>query len=314
MFTVCVPTVRATTLFATVDAIRRQTWQHWELIVVGQGDAPELMRAAEKIERLDSRIRYIHLAQKGASVARHTGLRAARGRWIAMTDDDCIPANDWLAVLAEYFQLDGNISLIGGPLVKPPRPHKQIGFCPNLIVAETVYDSATTPGMPPKGWDWVSANVALTHTLVDRVGLFDEQLGGGAFFPAGEDTDYKLRIEALRPKMASTPRAVVQHTYGWRLGAKATLHHVNAYSRGNGALAGKLTLLQDPRGKVWLAEEKRRLIETLTHPQQLYRLPIMTNRLIHFLKGYHDCLRLYCIDPHTKLLQPLLSAVPSPSL
>lgn len=314
MFTVCVPTIRATTLLATVDAIRRQTWQDWELIVVGQGDSPDLMQVAEQIERLDSRIRYVHFAQKGISIARNAGLRVARGDWIAMTDDDCEPAEDWLAILAEYFQSDRSISLVGGPLVRPPRPRKQIGFCPNLIVAEAIYDPAATPGLPPRGWNWVGANFAVTRALVDRVGLFDEQLGAGTCFPAGEDTDYKLRIEALSLKQASTPRAIVYHTYGWRLGMKATLRHVNAYSRGNGALAGKLTLLQDPRGKAWLAAEKRRFAETLTQLQRLYRSPIMFNRLVHFIKGYSDCLRLYSINPQTKLLQPLLAGVPSPSL
>ena len=54
--------------------------------------------------------------------------------------------------------------------------------------------------------------------MAKRLGTFDECLGAGADFPAAEDTDYKLRLEAAGIRMLTTPRAAVVHTYGVRKG------------------------------------------------------------------------------------------------
>jgi len=66
-FTVCVPTVRPTTLRRTVQSILAQTWPEWELLVIGQGQDADLGQAGNQLAALDSRIRYIHLDQKGLS-------------------------------------------------------------------------------------------------------------------------------------------------------------------------------------------------------------------------------------------------------
>lgn len=309
MFSVCVATVRPNTLLSTVNAVRRQTWEDWELIIVGQGDCPELATLIEQIKQSDPRIRYIHLAQKGLSRARNAAIRAARGQWIAMTDDDCEPAEDWLEVIAAYFQSGQNISLVGGSLIQPPRPRGKIGTCPGGVMVEALYDPAATPHCPPLGWDIVGGNLAVTRDLTERIGLFDEHLGAGAHFPAGEDTDYKLRIEALGLKMVSTPRSVVTHTYGWRFGMRTIIRHLSAYSRGNGALAGKLTLQKDPRGEKWLNDERRFFIERVLTPQQCHRIPLAINRLKHFTEAYQECVAHFRIDPDTGMLQPKLDSM-----
>jgi len=74
-------------------------------------------------------------------------------------------------------------------------------------------------------------------------------------FPAAEDTDYKLRLEAAGIRMLTTPRAAVVHTYGVRKGW-ALLRSQQNYATGNGGMAGKLTLLGDSRGAEWLEETR----------------------------------------------------------
>ena len=84
--------------------------------------------------------------------------------------------------------------------------------------------------------------------LAAVVGPWDEHLGAGAEFPAGEDTDYKLRLEALGVRMLATPRSVIHHSSGRRVAREAWRSQRN-YAFGNGALAAKLTLADDRQRK-----------------------------------------------------------------
>ena len=308
MFSVVIATIRPNTLPFSVRAVRRQTREDWELIIVGQGADPALASFATQMKVLDSRIRYIHLDKKGVSGARNAGIQAAKGDWIAITDDDCEPAPDWLETIAACATSVERLHLVGGSLIVPPRPFAKIATCPGgLCPKEVLYDPAATPQCAPSGWDWCSANFAISRELVGQIGFFDEYLGPGtgAYFPAAEDTDYKLRIESAGLRMLATPRSVVHHTYGYRYGIKAVMNLSRNYARGNGGLAGKLTLLGDPRGSVWLRETKQKVCYLLRQPRQIYRLPFAFNRLRHFTHAYHDCLAHFTINQQTGLLQPL---------
>ena len=88
--TVCIPTVRPTSLSAAVAAVRRQDWPDWELVVVGQGAAErELRRAVASAACTDERIRYQHLDRLGISAARNAGVEAALGdKVLKMTESE----------------------------------------------------------------------------------------------------------------------------------------------------------------------------------------------------------------------------------
>jgi hypothetical protein len=160
----------------------------------------------------------------------------------------------------------------------------------------------------PPGWDWVGANVAIRTEAAARVGPYDEFLGPGASFLSGEDTDYKLRLEALEIRMLATPRAIVRHTYGRRVGLRAVARQARAYARGAGALAGKLTLARDPRGVAWVSAARqefwRDLLEPVRSLAAIYRLP-------HFLRAYREVVAGYSVDAQTGCLRRLRVDVPA---
>ncbi len=79
-----------------IKSILAQTLQNFEIIVIN--DAGEDVR--ERVERLDSRVRYIsHSANSGLAATRNTGVKAARGKYIAYLDDDDIYLPHHLATL-----------------------------------------------------------------------------------------------------------------------------------------------------------------------------------------------------------------------
>ena len=254
-----------------------------------------------------SRIRCIRLHQMGVSSARNAGLAHASGDIVAMMDDDCEARQDWLTVLAQCFSDYPDVGMVSGALTPPkPRPGK-LYMCPTVDPPETLYDPTLTPNKPPEGWKFVTANCAVRRDIALCAGPFDIYLGTGGHFCAGEDPDWGMRLERMRVKMYATPRAVVYHTYGIRYGLRAVIRMSQAYARGNGALAGKLTLMGDPRGREWLCATRRECTRDILLELRLHRLPFALNRLRVFEAAYQECITNFRVDAED-LLQPRRSA------
>jgi glycosyltransferase involved in cell wall biosynthesis len=300
--TVCIGSVRADTLGATINSIKAQTLSSWELIVAGQGDDRAVREVTESFLD-DARIRYTHVVQKGLASARNAAMSIATGGVLAFTDDDCEADPSWLGILARSFETRPDLGLVGGALL-PPATSRRFGNCPQLIPRDALYDPIAARRHAPPGWDWAGGNFAVRAAVAERVGLFDESLGAGTEFPSCEDTDYKLRLEAMGVKMLSTPRAVVVHTYGARYGLRALLAHQRNYARGNGAMAAKLTMLRDPRGAEWLEATRHECLWGWLQTRRPHRLAADLRRLRCFSAGYRDCLRYYSVSD-SGLLRPL---------
>lgn len=122
---------RAATIAAALHSVQAQTHPDWEAIVVDDGSRDNTAEVVERHGQWDARIRLIrHSANRGAQAARNTGIRHARGSWIAFLDSDDRWIGDSLQVRLEAagtrrltvvhsdgFQRrdDGSIALYGLP-------------------------------------------------------------------------------------------------------------------------------------------------------------------------------------------------------
>jgi GT2 family glycosyltransferase len=297
---VCVPATRADTVLDTVESIRRQTLTDWELTIVTQRPAEGLRRMMDEAEA-DERIHHLSLEARGASLARNAGVRAAGSDLVAMIDDDAEARADWLETIVASFEADPELGLVGGAVLPAPGPQR--GQIPTNEPAEIRYVGQAGRSAPT-GWDWIGCNVAVRRSVVDRYGGFDEQLGPGTYFASNEDTDYKLRLERFGVPMLATPRSVVFHTHGARVGFEARLRHQRNYSRGAGAMAAKLTLQDDPRGEEWRDKTRHDCLVGWLTTGRLYNAPFEWRRLWFFEGGYRTCLARHTVDPETGLLTP----------
>ena len=96
----------------------------YEIIVVDNAAGEETRRRVDRLAAGSGRsIRYIPAPeQRGPAAARNVGWRSARGQFVAFTDDDCVPAHDWLRCGLAVF-LDGVVGASGRVLVPvPARP------------------------------------------------------------------------------------------------------------------------------------------------------------------------------------------------
>jgi glycosyltransferase involved in cell wall biosynthesis len=82
---------RPTLVERAVQSVLTQSFQDFEIVAVIDGPDPETVEALQRFR--NDRLRMIHLSETvGGSEARNVGVRSARGKWIALLDDD----DEWL--------------------------------------------------------------------------------------------------------------------------------------------------------------------------------------------------------------------------
>ncbi len=81
----------ASFLFSCVESLLAQTEKSIEIILVDDGSTDGTPRLVDQFAADDSRVRPIHRPNGGSSVARNTGLAAARGEFVCFIDGD-----DWV--------------------------------------------------------------------------------------------------------------------------------------------------------------------------------------------------------------------------
>ncbi len=265
LVSICIPTIRANSVGKTIESIRRQSIAEWELIVVPQGNDPDMLALLERYQADDNRIRVVAAEWKNANNARNVGVAAARGDIVAFTDDDCEAASNWVEVIRDVFTAHPNVGYVGGEVVAPPSVRRwTISTCPSAHVLEAVYAPSKSGYRAPEGFYMIGANIAIRREVLDMIGPFDTTLGPGTPFPSCEEQDFGLRAESLDITLMTTKRLVVYHTGGRRYGLRSFLAHQRNYARGRGAWVAKLQMGNHRLGSEWggspsLKQQLRRL-------------------------------------------------------
>lgn len=98
----------------TVDCVKAQTYQDWELLLVEDGSTDESLRILEELEKGDARIHVLKQKNGGAARARNHGLSEAEGRFVAYLDaDDLWSADKLEKQLAFMAEKDAAFSFTG---------------------------------------------------------------------------------------------------------------------------------------------------------------------------------------------------------
>ncbi len=116
LISVVVPTYdRPPLLERAIVSVLSQRYEHWELIVVGDGD-PGGARAVVEASA-DSRIRYAEIPRSGVAAARNVALELAAGELITYLDDDNIMDSEWLYAVAWAFEQRPDVQVLYGAFV-----------------------------------------------------------------------------------------------------------------------------------------------------------------------------------------------------
>lgn len=191
-----------------------------ELLVVDDGstDSTAAVAAAAGVRRVAP-------VGGGLNAGRNTGVRETTGAVIAFVDDDVWVPPGWLAALARGAQDHPAADAFGGPIrarIEGPAP----GGCGREPGPITTLDLGPRDHVAPMVW---GANFAIRRSAFERLGPFDEKVGGH-----GDEEDWLLTLQRYGGQIAYLAAAGLDHR---RTGEDSRLRALAraAYHRGRGA-------------------------------------------------------------------------------
>lgn len=189
---IVIPSLDSMVIGETVRSLLAQTRRDRiaEILVVGM-DRPGLVPSEDLVQ-------FVSTSQPVyASTARNIGIRRAVGDGMVFLDSDCVATPDWLErLLACHARghpvVSGSVAL---------ETEDYVSLCYNLSLFSDVLTLS-----PAGERDSVpSLSLSVTREVIDRVGLFDEDL------PRSHDVDWCCRIRRAGYPIYFTPDAAVYH-------------------------------------------------------------------------------------------------------
>jgi glycosyltransferase involved in cell wall biosynthesis len=184
LISVIVPTYnRAQLLTRAIQSILAQTYSDLEVIVVDDASTDDTQGQLINIKLLDQRISYLrHEVNQGAQVARNTGIRAARGNYIAFLDSD----NEWLPSklerqMALFAQASNSLGVVycGYKIISQNEEINKLifpkyrGYIYQLALQNWVADTST---------------IVVRREILEKIHGFDENI------PAFQEWDLCIRL------------------------------------------------------------------------------------------------------------------------
>ncbi|MDE3069875.1 MAG: glycosyltransferase family 2 protein [Acidobacteriota bacterium] len=223
-----------------------------EIVVVDDGSSDDTRQVA-----VAHGVRVVgHERALGLNAARNTGVRASTASLVAFVDDDVLAPPGWLRALADGSRRHAEADAFGGPIrarLEGRAPRGCGGEKPPI----TTLDLGRRDRVAEVVW---GANMAIRREALERVGPFDETIGGH-----GDEEDWLLRLRDSGGSIVYLAGAGLEHR---RAGADSRLRSLAraAYHRGRAARRSDQRRLRAPGlrielrtlgGCVWHAVRRR---------------------------------------------------------
>jgi glycosyltransferase involved in cell wall biosynthesis len=181
-------------------------------------------------------LRHLAIPERGQNRARNRGLEELAGDLLVLTDDDAVPAPDWLVRLRAAADAHPDFGIFGGrvlPRWETPPPAWLLEEIP-LAPCYAVTDPEWTDG-PIKSDFVFSPNMALRADVLGNR-RFDESIGPRAgAYPMGSETELTRRLAADGVRAWHVREAVVEHLVRrFQITPEWLLRRAYRYGRGQG--------------------------------------------------------------------------------
>jgi GT2 family glycosyltransferase len=289
---------RPDSLLRTVRSLLRVDDASFHLIIMDQSDGRASEEALTEFAA-DPRLRYVRSHARGKGAALNEGLRLAAGEIVVCTDDDCEAPPGWVRDMARVMDTQPTAAVVFCNVIAPSYD-RTVGYIPAF---ERQSDRLLSSVADARYGMGLGAGMALRREAVLSLGGFDETIGPGARFRAGDDWDISLRAILRGWRVYETAQVAIVH-HGFRTLAEGRSHALRDWF-GIGALSAKLIRaghLSAVMLALWLFS-----VQALWPPiRDVLRLrrPGGLSRIQGFLRGFAAGLRTP-VDRKTLLFRPV---------
>jgi len=222
---IIVPTYnRPRQIILCLEALSRINYAHprFEVIVVDDGSR---LPVQTFISPFFDKMNLTVITQKnaGPSMARNAGAKCAKGDFLAFTDDDCMPAPDWLQTLSNRFKISPGCAIVGR--------------CVNAL-EDNMFDSASQMLIEYLhayyNHDHNQARFITSNNLSLPTKQFHAVWGFDTIFSnaGGEDREFCEHWRHYGYRVIYAPEVLVRHSHGLKFSSFWRQH----FNYGRGAL------------------------------------------------------------------------------
>lgn len=192
-----------------IDAVFAQSYTNFETIIVdnaSNGSAIEELRPNPRLEIVRLERNY------GFAAANNIGARIARGKWLALLNNDAFPTSDWLAQLLTIAETQPPETFFASRLIQANDPTKLDGEGDVYHVSGMAWrrnhnkDISEAINQIEEIFGACAAAALYPREAFLQVGGFDED-----FFSYHEDIDLAFRLRLCGYRCLYIPTAVVAH-------------------------------------------------------------------------------------------------------
>ncbi|MBC6445212.1 MAG: glycosyltransferase [Alphaproteobacteria bacterium GM202ARS2] len=175
---------RAHLLPDAMESIVHQTFGDWELIIIDDASTDSTPEIVREFMKQDPRIVYHrHTSKQGAALARNTATQMARGRYLALQDDDDVSLPHRLQAQVDFLNSSANIDLVRCSL----NCFNERNMSTMMITANWQSRATNPPSLAAR-----AIHPMPFPCIMARRHVFTET-PMRSFFPCAEDYDFLLR-------------------------------------------------------------------------------------------------------------------------
>ena len=206
-----------------LSSLKIQSLKNFEVILVDNGSKDDSVDFINRYYK--DMVQVIQLPEnKGFAGGNNIGIRAAKGNYIALLNNDTVLDTEWLANLVLCMKYDDRIGMVGSKVLNYYRC-KEIDNTGHLIYPDGLNRGRGRLEKDCGQFDkkseilFPSGCASLYRKeMLDDIGGFDE-----TFFAYGDDADIGLHGRYVGYKAIYCPQAIVYHKYSGTTGRHSTM-------------------------------------------------------------------------------------------
>lgn len=212
---VVIPTFDQRYLARTLAGLEGQTRQDFEVIVVENGARSSRTSKVIADWTGSCELRYVFEPLLGTNIARNSGVESATGTIVALLDDDCLPAEDWIESISSAYDRHTDAEIIGGRVTlefDEGKPAWCLSPFPQFLSEIDWGDHSRQLG----DGEWLAgANLTFRKSTFERLGGFRENFGqsgrGDIQFGNDELEFYRRAVVHTRKNVWYSPDIRAKH-------------------------------------------------------------------------------------------------------